>query len=332
MIMWSELVPMSIAAMRIRGFRVSYYNETASDPYHVMTAATRRDGLLAKRIEQFTRMLSKIDRGDVRAIHRTRVASRRLREALPVLELDALVSQKLGRRLRKVTARLGVVREFDVLALLVDELLESEQGDRRALEWVAASIAEGRRQANQHLLSKTPSVEIQRIAAKLRRVAGALQARKPSRGWRWALDARVARRASAAQQAIQESGSLYHPGRLHQVRIALKKLRYGLELSAEAAGLESTPELRALKRAQTVLGRLHDEQVLIDRIRQLQASTPAPTLTIWRSLDALTTRLENDCRRLHARFVRQRSALLAICGRVGARKAAAPVPARQAAG
>ena len=45
--------------------------------------------LLHKRLERFTRMLQALGEGDVRALHRARVASRRLREMLPVLQLDA---------------------------------------------------------------------------------------------------------------------------------------------------------------------------------------------------------------------------------------------------
>ena len=88
--------------------------------------------------------------------------------------------------------------------------------------------------------------------------------------------------------------------RLHAVRIALKKLRYAVELGAEAAGERDTDELRTLKHAQDLLGRLHDFQVLIDRIRHLQGTIGHDTNTD-RALDAMVDSLENDCRRVHAR-------------------------------
>ena len=74
--------------------------------------------------------------------------------------------------------------------------------------------------------------------------------------------------------------SLYLPERLHVVRIALKKLRYAREVGAEAVRRQHTKaELRSLKRSQDILGRLHDMQVLLDRVRQLQASlAPADAL------------------------------------------------------
>ena len=128
--------------------------------------------------------------------------------------------------------------------------------------------------------------------------------------------------------AIEDAGAVYLPERLHAVRIALKKLRYAVELAAEIAGQQTTPELRTLKRGQDLLGRLHDLQVLIDRVRQLQASLTPPDLVAWREFDELVTSLENDCRRLHARYMRARPALLAICDRDGARPSASAVRRR----
>jgi hypothetical protein len=93
-----------------------------SIPAYIMAPITPRYDLLRKRAERFTRLLHEVEHGDVRAIHRTRVASRRLREVLPVLRLDTGTTDWLNRRLRKVTERLGPVRELDVLAATIEEL------------------------------------------------------------------------------------------------------------------------------------------------------------------------------------------------------------------
>ena len=52
------------------------------------------------------------------------------------------------------------------------------------------------------------------------------------------------------------------------MRIAVKKLRYALELAADADHVKASPDLRQLRRVQDVLGRLHDLQVLVDRARE----------------------------------------------------------------
>jgi CHAD domain-containing protein len=275
-------------------------------------------------------MLHGLNEGDVRALHRTRVASRRLREILPVLQVDPGVARRLGRRLRKVTRRLGAVRELDVLCLLTDEMRESGRYEAQAVRRVAAAIGDERAHARDKLLAKLPTGELHRIAGKLDKIANDLKTGKSSPGWRWAIEARVTHRALALKDALVDAGALYLPERLHAVRIALKKLRYAWEVLAEASGVRTKGELRSLKRGQDILGRLHDMQVLLDRVRQLQVSLTPPDLTLWHKLDALTTALENDCRRQHARFMRQRTVVFTMCDRATGLKAFAATARRAA--
>jgi CHAD domain-containing protein len=293
-----------------------------------MAASIQRHDLLRRRLERFTRLLPGVERGDVTALHRTRVASRRLRELLPVLRLDHDTTDKLGRRLRRVTARLGTVRELDVLLILVGSLHESRRQERAALARVAEGLGRERAAALDRMLGKQlPVRDLKQIARKLSRVVdalGELDADTPDdpvseRGWRWALDARVAWRAALLRDAVHEAGAVYLPERLHVVRIAVKKLRYSLELSAEVAGVRSTPELHALKRAQGLLGRLHDLHVLLDRVRDLQVSLTPPNVAVWPELDRVIAAVENSCRRRHARYMRERGALETISEQLAAR-------------
>ena len=59
-----------------------------------------RSQLLRQRLDRLTRALRVVDDGDARSLHRARIASRRLRELLPLLELQPDRAKKLGRRLR----------------------------------------------------------------------------------------------------------------------------------------------------------------------------------------------------------------------------------------
>jgi CHAD domain-containing protein len=166
-----------------------------------------------------------------------------------------------------------------------------------------------------------PVAELQRVIRKLERTVGDLKASERSsskvsaRSWRWALDARVANRARRLATAIEDAGAVYLHERLHAVRIAVKKLRYSLELAADAAGHSGGADLRVLRRNQDLLGRMHDVQVLLDRVRQTQASLTPPNLNVWRDLNALMASLEDDCRRLHARYMHGREALAAVAAR-----------------
>ena len=61
--------------------------------------------------------------------------------------------------------------------------------------------------------------------------------------------------------------------------------------------------------------------MLIDRAREAQASLTPPDINAWRELDALVVALEEDCRRLHGRYMHDREALLALCTRLSGRTA-----------
>ena len=286
-----------------------------------MPVSTTRSELLKKRVDRFTRVLRAVEEGDVRALHQARVTSRRLRELIPMLQLESGTARKLGRRLRKVTTRLGTVRELDVQLLLIDELHVSGRRGSGGLGRVGVTVSKARDQARKRLSAHLPIAEMSRLGRKLSRIAADLQesertsSKSTARSWRWAMDARVGSRASRLSAAVADAGALYLPERLHAVRIAVKKLRYGVELSTEAAGERGGADLRVLKRGQELLGRMHDLQVLIDQMRQTQASLAPPNVTVWRDLDALMTSLEDDCRRLHGRYMRMRDALGAVADR-----------------
>jgi CHAD domain-containing protein len=296
----------------------------------IMPLSSTRSELLKKRLDQFTRVLNLVEQDDVRGLHRARVASRRLRELLPMLQLDHDKFRKLNRRLKRVTTRLGTVRELDVLLLLVDELHVARRRSG-SLNRVGISVAKDRDDARKRLATRLPIAGMRRLGEKLTRVVEELRAaesapRATARSWPAAVDSQVAARAARLAAAMADAGAMYLPERLHAVRIAVKKLRYALELANELAGTRRDPNLTALKRGQELLGRMHDLQVLIERVRQVQASLAPPNVTIWRNLDATVASLEDECRVLHARYMRMRDRLGAAAETLSARPAGAVVP------
>jgi CHAD domain-containing protein len=187
-----------------------------------------------------------------------------LRELLPVLQLKQATAAKLNRRLRKVTARLGAVRDLDVLLLMIDELHASRRARSAGLARIGIAVAHERTDARKRLDRHGPIKEMRRVAAKLDGIADQLAAGDASRpasqirSCRWAIDARIVRRALHLTSALHASGAVYVPERLHAVRIAVKKLRYALELSTGARDARRAAETRLLKRGQDILGRMHD--------------------------------------------------------------------------
>jgi CHAD domain-containing protein len=277
---------------------------------------------LRKRLTVFSHKSKRID-DDVDALHRTRVASRRLRELLPVLRLDGRTTRKLDRRLRRVTKRLGAVRDLDVLVGLIEELRRDRRYSKTALMEVQAVVEDARKIARGRLQAQLSPGRLQKITRRLKRVAKQLQAdeteatggaaeRRQTRATIWAVEARAARRAVRVRETIDAAGTAYAAAPLHQVRIALKKLRFALELTAELEHRPAARDLATLKASQDLLGRLHDFQVLIEHASHIQSTRLVIDPVAWRELGLLVRTLERDCRKLHARYVRNASRLAEI--------------------
>jgi CHAD domain-containing protein len=266
---------------------------------------------------------------DVEALHRLRVASRRLRELVPLVGLDPDTAHRLTRRLRKVTRRLGTVRELDVLMLLIEELQQDDRYPQEGLKRVGAAVRRDRTAARERLTTKLPASKLARLERKLENGVRRLESRngksgtrarvnRPKNSWRWALDARLMRRAERVRAAIEAAGAVYQPEPVHAVRLAFKKLRYTAELRAQTKRDSAAADVAAMKSVQDLLGRLHDLGVLVSWTREAQASLFPPNLTAWTELGALVRALDNDCRVLHARYIHDRPKLLAIADRLRA--------------
>jgi CHAD domain-containing protein len=130
---------------------------------------------------------------------------------------------------------------------------------------------------------------------------------------------RAGHRAERVVAAIDAAAGLYLPDRLHKVRIAVKKLRYTLELEPGATAARGAARLRMLKTAQDLLGRMHDLEILIARARGIQSSPGASNLKVSADLDRFVRRLENECRQLHGHYMASRKDLLSLVNRVIAR-------------
>jgi CHAD domain-containing protein len=290
-----------------------------------MPKVTHLEPPFARRLGAFSKELKKVGEGDVGAVHRARVASRRLRELLPLLGLPRDQTQGLTRRLRKATKQLGKVRELDVQIALIKELRDGRHCSPTPLAQLRITAVRARVSAHEHMSKKCPVPKLERLVGKLGRLSRGMRdgtrsrrtAVTPStRASLWALDARVARRAARVRTSIDAAGALYAPERLHDVRLAVKKLRYASELVAEVTPRRLDTDIATLKGAQDLLGRLHDLEMLLGRAREVQASFPLSDLVKWRSLDSVVSFLEQGCRQLHARYVRERTGLIAVTSRL----------------
>jgi CHAD domain-containing protein len=242
--------------------------------------------------------------GDYRGVHQARVASRRLREAMPVLAtgLKDAKAGKAQRKIRRLTRALGTVRELDVTLGLLDRLARSPHLSRTAIEDVRTHVIAERDSRRVVMLKRLCRVDLDKLGRRLASVGEALN-QSPEEPWRKALGAQLLKRSRRLKEAIDHAGHIYGPEALHRVRIAAKKLRYGLELAAASGTKQAAPFVRTIKRAQEMLGKLHDLQVLETHVAAVQASPPPGRTPPRAALDELARSLEDDCRHLHGRYV-----------------------------
>jgi CHAD domain-containing protein len=259
--------------------------------------------LLTRRARALKRHVAEAIKGDGTAVHQARVASRRLREAVPVLTAAVKDSRtdNARRKIRRLTRALGKVRELDVTLALLDDMAQRETFPRLALEEVRGRVVSGREDGRALMLKRLDRIKLDKLDRRLESVARALESER-AEAWREELSSRLLKRSKATAAAIEEAGHMYAPDRLHAVRIAVKKLRYSMELAAEAGQRDALKMLAPLKRAQEALGKLHDLQVLQTHVAAVQAS-PARRTPPDGGLEVIAGALERECRYLHGRYV-----------------------------
>lgn len=273
--------------------------------------------LVRQRLRALAQMLPGARAGDVRAVHQARVATRRLREALPLIA-SPKKGRKLQREMRRLTRSLGPVRELDVALGMLDDLGAQRDVPRPAINALKQAVRDERGRLQRHLVKAVARCDFDRLgkrALAASRKHDAVVRRDGAAGReRQLADARVraAQRAERVREAIDNAAVIYLPDRLHDVRIAVKKLRYSMEIIKELSGSRATARILALKEAQDLLGHMHDFEVLIARARALQSSGKASNLRLSADLDRLVRCLETECRRLHGHYMAMRRRLLAI--------------------
>ena len=271
--------------------------------------------LLRQHLVSLLRAMPAAQAGDETSVHQARVASRRLREALPMLgaSADADALDRVDKRVRRITRALGPVRELDVTLSLLDELEAKDRAPKRAIARLRAAVTAERQKRRREMLEELKPARLEKLRKRLVQVA-APERRSYARADAIAEAAGQAEyRARKLRAAIDRAGGIYLADRLHRVRIEAKKLRYALEIQRQLTRSRSMARLNRLKHQQDLLGRVHDLEVLIDRSREVQASLPAANRRAMSELNRLIRALEDECREGHVEYMRGRPALLKIC-------------------
>lgn len=226
------------------------------------------------------------DPADEEAVHQARVASRRAQAALDVFA--EFLPTKRGRHVRKQVKRIrcaaGEARDLDVFAARFERLPPSAEDFAPLL----AQLAELRLAARAPIEAALKKLRRRRFRRQMRDLLRRVRWRAKRNGRPAESYREFASRALAAQAevfAASARGPLQDCAALHQLRIAGKRLRYGLELLGH--GLE--PQIREsvypqLERLQERLGEVNDHAAAAARLREWAATWPAEQAALAQTL------------------------------------------------
>ncbi len=244
------------------------------------------------------RLERKMRRGDdAELIHDLRVASRRLREALEVLGfcLPHKARRDLLARVQRVTQTLRDARDADVAAIRLTDMLAAARSipERTALRDLLSRLDRKRKQ--QHFRARK-TLKKEDIPGWRKLFREALTSRDAVKAASAARDPSQA--AAILESRLQEvfarlgtTGGIEDVGGWHALRIAVKRLRYTVELLADGKSAAASGILRQLRQLQTAMGEMHDTHLLAKRVRRRwekgrKAGAAASLLRGYRAVEA----------------------------------------------
>ena len=264
--------------------------------------------LLAKAEPLFALEAAASSGADMDAVHDMRVASRRLRETMRLLE--PLYPRREFRawyaRVRRITSALGPVRDADVF---IDEFgsLSKDLGDggRRAIAFLVGQRM-GTRERELVLLNRELArLDLAQNRRTLRKLARSIistpDTKRPVAAF---AHAAIAQRAGVVFGALPAALPPDNVTEQHALRIDFKRLRYAVEVFAPVYGEDFDDLHETLTAFQDTLGDLHDLHLFLDQLREsslLQAARRAGVSA--KDVGQVTAVLEEGARQVFAAFV-----------------------------
>ena len=253
--------------------------------------------------------------GRLDSIHDARIATRRIREVLPLTHewLRRHVADDLFTRFKKMGRSLGQVRDADVRTALLRYL---EARVPLAAPWLV-TVRQQQEAKRHHLMRKLlKRFERLSVETELARLAGGAPWRSRlwvarAGAWRNELRRLLADRAIGTHHAVMHATGVYFPNRVHHARIAIKKFRYAAEIAAHTGYLIDGPLIRDLKKSADTLGDLHDRQTLIDDLTRTAAQdTPSQLTDRAEEMRTVAQVVAAEIQDLHARYLERRPRII----------------------
>lgn len=246
---------------------------------------------------------------DADAVHDMRVASRRLREVMRLLEplYPGRDFERWYKRVRRITRALGPVRDSDVFINDFSQLSgELGDGGRRCVAFMVGYRTGRREQELVRLNDELTRLELGKrrrgFETVARKIGGGPEAERPIMDF--AHDA-VERRTDVVRDAQPKALPVECVPEQHALRIDYKRLRYAVEAFAPCYGDAFDGLHETLTAFQDNLGELHDVHVFLDMLRESDRVSAAGRAGVSQSdIREVIALLEDRAAAHHASFVR----------------------------
>lgn len=287
----SAIGPTSFTASQSASLRTASQSSESGDRTAHDASRELLPHLAARRFEEYLAKARKNEEGatggnDPEAIHDLRVAIRRIRTALALLEdapgFDPAELRALRKGLRPLAKALGKARDLDLMLVNLDEFATLEGGIDRGLGLVRDALASRRADAQdaiRRVLARRKTHQalsgVERLAKHEEKEAKAKSADRHAAS-RLALPITV--RAYAGGAIWRNYGPILGFERAlpaptldqwHRLRIASKQMRYTLEFFSDALGPDVEPLIATLTRVQDYLGALQDARMRNETLHAL---------------------------------------------------------------
>ena len=267
--------------------------------------------LIQRHLETTLAQLPAVFDGDQESTHKARVATRRLREVLP---LGGEHSSEAVDVVRDAGRHLGRVRELDVMQALLESMSRNVVGSGTLVATAARALNRRQQREHRHLVKALERLDLNTVQESVdadrqeRSTWRSIHDRLLRSSWAPSVWARIYRRSAEANEAARRAPGIYLPNRAHRTRIAVKKLRYAVEVAVDTHLWQPAGALlKDLQRIQSALGATHDAQVLLDQLPEL-----APELADSAEVQPLRQALEAEIQLHYAEYLRRRQRIFLI--------------------
>ena len=208
-------------------------------------------------------------------VHDLRVASRRLREGLALFSpcLSAKKAARMVKQVKKVTRMLGELRNTDEAFLFFSSLAPEETaGSGPEIEQLLAALKAEREQAHKKLKKELSALDPKPLRKEFRSLENldlfGDSAVDPFTSILFYAGGAIMERAEPLGGLLARAVHETDGAAQHQLRIAVKKMRYRLEIMEPLLTRDYEELHGALKGYQDVLGKLHDIDVFTGMVQE----------------------------------------------------------------